>query len=396
MANANTKGVHVDQGLKKIEWSTQKMPLLQKVSNDFAIEKPFTGLTIGVSLHIEQKTAVLLLALQAGGANIVATGNYGTTQDDIAAALTKLGITVYGCRSDSRSEHMKNVEAVVSHNPDLLLDNGADLTKIAVRDTRFSVDDILGGTEETTSGGLRMREEMDGEVPFPMIVINDSPLKLIVENKHGVGQSIVESFNRITNLMIQGKRIAVFGYGWCGRGIAKYFRCLGAQVAVVEINPILSLEAAVDGHKVLTAAQAATWASVVITATGRKNVVDADLVARMNDGVILGNAGHFDWEINVPAIKQQSVSVDEVENGITRYEMPGGKRIIVLCDGRMFNLGGREPKGNTLECMDMGFTLQALSQEFLVNSREALVSGPQPVPDEINKETAKRMLATMG
>ena len=381
--------------MKKIEWSQRNMPMLRKIAGDFSDGKPFAGLTIGVSLHIEKKTAVLLLTLQAGGANVVATGNLGTTQDDIAAALNSLGIKVYGRRDDSRSEHLENVANVLSHNPNLFLDNGADLIKLAVRDSRFSIEGVLGGTEETTSGGFRMREEMDGEIPFPIIVINDSPLKLIVENKHGVGQSIVESFNRITNLMIQGKRVAVFGYGWCGRGIAKYFKSLGAQVAVVEVSPITRLEAAVDGFVVMTSIEAARWASVIVTATGREGVISADLIAELNDGVILGNAGHFDWEIDVATIKQQSKTVDDLGSGIDCYEMLNGKQIILLCDGRMFNLGGQEPKGNTLECMDMGFTLQALSLEYTVESSDSLVSGPQPVPDVINNETANRMLASM-
>jgi adenosylhomocysteinase len=395
MNNANEVNEDTQQGLKKIDWARRNMPMLRRIAEDFSTSMPFAGVTIGVSLHIEKKTAVLLQTLQAGGATVVATGNFGTTQDDVAGALNSLGTKIYGRRDDSRSEHMKNIESVLSHGPNLFLDNGADLTKMAVRDSRFSIRGVLGGTEETTSGGFRMREEMHGEIPFPMIVINDSPLKLIVENKHGVGQSIVESFNRITNLMIQGKRVAVFGYGWCGRGIAKYFRSLGAQVAVVEPNPVTRLEAAVDGYVTMTAADSVKWASVVITATGRENVISSDLIDALNDEVILGNAGHFDWEIDVSAIKQQAASFEELEDGITCYEMPNKKRITLLCDGRMFNLGGREPKGNTLECMDMGFSLQALSLQHIVKSRDSLVPGPQPVPAAINDETAIRMLATM-
>ena len=383
-----------ESGQRKIKWAQANMPMLAKIKTDFEKTQPFKGLTIGVSLHIEKKTAILLLVLEAGGAKIVATGNFGTTQDDIAAALNELGIVVYGHRSDSQAEHFENIANVLSHKPELLLDNGADLIKMVVRDSRFSPQGILGGTEETTSGGFRMREEMAGDVPFPIIVINDSPLKLIVENKHGVGQSIVESFSRITNLMVQGKRIAVVGYGWCGRGIAKYFKALGGRVAVVEANPIVSLEAAVDGHEVIEANAAAEWADVIITATGRKGVIGAEHFDIMKDGVILGNAGHFDWEIDTPALLQRAKSVDALEDGIEVCQMPSGKRIVLLCQGRMFNLGGKQPKGNTLECMDMGFTLQALSQLRVVTSREALTPGPQPVPDSINTETATRMLAT--
>lgn len=385
----------LDSGHKKIQWADANMPMLRQVKADFSKSMPFAGLTIGVSLHIEKKTAILMQVLQAGGAQVIATGNFGTTQDDVAAALNELDIIVYGFRDDSQAEHFDNVAKVLSHKPDLLLDNGADLIKMVVEDERFSVSGILGGTEETTSGGFRMREEMPGKVPFPIIVINDSPLKLIIENKHGVGQSIVESFNRITNLMVQGKRIAVVGYGWCGRGIAKYFKALGGSVAVVETNPIIALEAAVDGHEVMQMSAAAEWADVIVTATGRKGVVRAEHFATMKDGVILGNAGHFDWEIDAPALLNDADSVAELEEGIEVCTMPSGKKIVLLCQGRMFNLGGKEPKGNTLECMDMGFTLQALSQLSIVESRGAHSPGPQPVPDSINTETATRMLATI-
>lgn len=367
--------------------------MLAKISDDFAQTKPFSELTIGVSLHIEKKTAVLLLVLQTGGAHIVATGNFGTTQDDVAAALNELGVVVYGRRDDSQSEHDANIAKVLSHEPNLLLDNGADLIQMVVRDSRFTTKGILGGTEETTSGDFRMREELAGDIPFPIIVINDSPLKLIVENKHGVGQSIVESFNRITNLMIQGKRIVIFGYGWCGRGIAKYFKALGGRVAVVEIDQITCLEAAVDGHQVMDSLEAAEWADVIVTATGRKGVIGPEHFELMNDGVILGNAGHFAWEIDTPVLLKDAKSVDGLEEGIEVCTMPSGKKIVLLCRGKMINLGGSEPKGNTLECMDMGFTLQALSQECVVKAGEELVPGPQAVPDRINIDTATRMLS---
>ena len=384
-----------ESGHRKIEWATANMPMLGNIAREFANSRPFENLTVGVSLHIEKKTAVLLNTLRSGGATVVATGNFGTTQDDVADALSELGMTTYGRRDDSWEEHSNNIARVLEHEPDLLLDNGADLIELSVRDERFATDRIMGGTEETTSGGFRMREELPGRVPFPIIVINDSPLKLIVENKHGVGQSVVESFNRITNLMVQRKRVAIVGYGWCGRGIAHYFRALGANVAVVEQNPVARLEAAVDGHGVMSIDEAASWAAVIITATGRRQVVAESHFAMMNDGVILGNAGHFPWEIDVQALAAVASGVDGLEDGIERYTLPSGKKIVLLCQGRMFNLGGREPKGNTLECMDMGFTLQALSHECVVTRAKDLAAGPQPVPDDINEETARRMLAAM-
>ena len=385
----------VTSGNKKIEWARANMPMLASIARDFAKSRPFADLTIGVSLHIEKKTAVMLHTFRAGGAEIVATGNFGTTQNDVAAALNESGIKTFGKREDSWAEHRKNIANVLEYEPKLLLDNGADLIEMAVRDDRFSTDAIIGGTEETTSGGFRMREEMGGEVPFPVIVINDSPLKLIVENKHGVGQSIVESFNRITNLMVQGKRVAVVGYGWCGRGIAKYFRALGAQVAVVEANPVTCLEAAVDGHRIMSVEDAAGWATVIVTATGRKEVLAASHFELMEDGIVLGNAGHFPWEIDVPGLAALATSVEQMEEGIERYTLPSGKRIVLLCEGKMFNLAGKHPQGNTLECMDMGFTLQALSHECIAMRAKGLPVGPQPVPDSINDETARRMLAEM-
>jgi adenosylhomocysteinase len=391
----NSEKIDVDAGKRKIEWARSTMPLLARIAEDFLKTRPFEGLRIGVSLHIEQKTAVLMLTLKAGGAEVFATGNLGTTQDDIAAALNEMGVVVYGKRADAKTEHLENVKKVMRHEPNLLLDNGADLIHLAVHDDEFAIDEILGGTEETTSGGFRMREEMPGEVPFPIIVINDSPLKLIIENKHGVGQSIVESFNRITNLMTSGKRVAVFGYGWCGRGIAKYFQHQGAQVSVVDTNPIVSLEAAVDGFKVRSAEDAVVWADVIITATGRKDVIKSEFFIQMKDGVVLGNAGHFDFEIDTPTLREQAQSVEAPAEGIERFTMPNEKRIVLLCEGRMYNLGGLNPKGNTMECMDMGFALQALSQECVVNAAAQLVAGPQPVPDAINKEVATRMLASL-
>ena len=220
----------LEQGLNRIEWIRSRMSLLKRVRADFEVRKPFAGRTIGVSLHLEPKTAVLIETLAAGGARIVGTGNYGSTQDDVVAALKHWGLTIYGRREVSWDEHLGNVRKVVEHEPDILLDNGADLLALAI-ETGLA-DKIRGGTEETTSGDDRMRAEFPGKVPFPVIVINDSPLKQIVENKHAVGQGNVESIMRMTNLMINGRRFVIVGYGWCGRGMAQYIRAFGGQVAV--------------------------------------------------------------------------------------------------------------------------------------------------------------------
>ena len=382
-------------GTRKIDWAKSNCPLLAQIAVEFAETLPFSGLTIGVSLHVEKKTAVLFQALRAGGAKVVTTGNFGTTQDDVALALNAMGIKVYGHRDDTRVQHMDNVRDVLRHKPNLLLDNGADLTALAVTEPEFGTDGIIGGTEETTSGGNRMREDLAGKIPFPVIVINDSPLKLIVENKHGVGQGTVESFFRITNLMIQGKRVAVFGYGWVGRGIAKYFRDFGAQVGIVEPDAVRALEAAVDGFRVMDATDAASWAAVIFTATGRPGVVGPVQFAAMRDGVVLANTGHFDHEIDVPALRAMATSTEALEDGIERLTLDGGRRVMLLCEGRMFNLGGTEAKGNPIEVMDMGFALQARSLEEVARNAKSLSAGPQAPPRAIDEGLANAMVAAM-
>ncbi len=384
------------KGKDKIAWTRLNMPLLKKIGNEFAQTKPFAGMKIGVSLHVEQKTAVLLLTLQQGGAEIVATGNLGTTQNDVALALIDAGITIYGKREDSEEEHFENIRNVLRKKPNILLDNGADLIHFVINEPEFSTEGIIGGTEETTSGGIRMREEMTGKVTFPIIVINDSPLKMIVENKHGVGQSIVESFSRISNLMIIGKRITIFGYGWCGRGIAKYFKSFGAQVVVVETDSIRALEAAVDGFTIMETEEAIQWARVIITATGRPGVIKPEHYELMQDGVILANSGHFDWEIDVRGLRSKAISVEESVDSIEHFTLANGKKIILFCGGRMYNLGGPEAKGNTIETMDMGFTLQALSLQWVALGAKGLVDGPQAVPDGVNYKTADLMLESLG
>lgn len=377
-----------EAGARRIRWVADNMPLLGMIGSRFVDEQPFGGLTIGVSIHLEPKTAALLDVLAAGGAAVVATGNLGSTQDDVVAALNAGGIEAIGRRADSPGDHAANLDLVAGRELDLILDNGADLA------ARRPDDRLLGGTEETTSGANRLREELAGRLPYPVIVINDSPLKSIVENQHGVGQSVMESFQRITNLMLSGLATTVFGYGWCGRGIAGYAARLGARVTVVEPDPIKALEAVMDGFLVRSADDAVTDARLVITATGAVRVVTPDLVAQMPPGVILANAGHFPDEIDVPGIRSAAVGSAEVSDGIERLDFPGGHWIRVLAGGRMVNLGGPSPKGNSIEAMDLGFSLQALSLERVATRGRELVAGPQPVPDDINRELAAMMVAS--
>ena len=382
----------IENAKRRIAWTRSHQRLLNQLAREFETTKPFAGLTIGVSIHLEPKTAVLLSVLQAGGATVAATGNLGTTQDDIAEAVRETGVHIYGKRSDDRIEHLENVRNVLRHRPRILLDNGADLIALMVSEEEFSTEGVLGGTEETTSGGNRIRHDLAGAVPFPVIVINDSPLKLIVENKHAVGQSVVESFMRFTNLMIPGRRFVVFGYGWCGRGIAKYFKSLGGQVAVVEPDVIRALEAVVDGHLVLKLEPSLSWGSVFVTATGQPNVITGKHFESMPDGAILANAGHFDWEIETDALRSLATKVEEQDEGVEEFTLPRGKRLLLLAGGRMFNLGGRVPKGNSIESMDLGFTLQALSLQWVAKRNAELQEGAQPVPHSINEDAATRLL----
>lgn len=395
MADALTESERIERGGKRINWIRSRMRLLAGVRADFERDRPFAGLSIGVSLHLEPKTAVLLEVLQAGGAAIVGTGNHGSTQDDIVSVLKAKGMQLYGKRDDDLEQHLKNVAKVVAARPDILLDNGADLVALAIQ--AGTVGSIRGGTEETTSGGDRLRDELADKVPFPVIVINDSPLKQIAENRHAVGQSIVESFMRITNLMIPGRRFVVVGYGWCGRGIAQYLDALGGRVAVIDTDAIKALEAALDGYRVGKIEDLAGWGEVFITATGRPGVLGETAIARMRSGAILANSGHFPWEIDVAALRAQATGSELVDDSLERIELADGRQVVLVADGRMFNLAGREPKGNSIESMDIGFMLQALSLARVAGAgRTALVPGAQPVPDDINQTIARRMVAEMG
>jgi len=379
------------RGAARVEWIRSRMPLLARARAEFAERLPFAGHRIGMSLHLEPKTAVLLETLAAGGAEVVATGNHGSTQDDIVAFLRGQGMTVLGSRDDDLDQHHRNVASVAEAKPTILLDNGADLAALAAADPAG----IIGGTEETTSGGLRLRGELAGRIPFPMIVINDSLLKAIGENKHAVGQSVVESFMRITNLMVNSKRFVVFGYGWCGRGVAQYLRALGGKVAVVEVDEIKAFEAAMDGFRVDTADGLAEWGQVFITATGHPGVLTAPFFEKVADGAVLANCGHFPWEIDVPALRAYAIGSTVLDDAIERLDLPGGRHVILIADGRMFNLAGREPKGNSLESMDLGFLLQSLSLERVATAADTLTLGAQPVPEDIDREIARRMLAAL-
>ncbi len=374
-----------------IEWTRRHMPVLSAVGRRFAETKPFDGMIIGFRLHLEPKTAVLIETLQAGGASVVAMGNDGTTQFDTAEYLAAGGATILDRPTDGSTETAANLAEIAGRRPDLVLDNGAELIVQCLENDHAP----RGATEETTSGATLLREQFAGAVGFPVIVINDSPLKSIVENKHGVGESVVDTIVRSTNVSLHRKRVVVFGYGWCGRGIALYARHRGADVTVVELDPIKALEAAMDGFDTDSAEGACSRASFVITATGRDGVVPFALIETMPDGVILANAGHVDTEIDLPGLEHQAEPV-AMGPSIERYDVADGRSVFVIAEGKIVNLAADGGKGNPIEAMDLGLTLQALSLEQLALLANRLESGPQPIPDAINAEVAEAMLRAMG
>ena len=374
----------------RIAWARRHMPVLVETMETFKVRRPFSGLTIGFRLHIEPKTAVLIETLQAGGAHVVAMGNEGTTQFGTAAVLSERGCEILDRDDDDAQATSSHLTQIAAGRPDLVLDNGAELIAACLANGHQPI----GATEETTSGAFKLREDYAGQVGFPVIVINDSPLKSIVENKHGVGESVVDTIVRATNISLHKKRVVVFGYGWCGRGIALYAQRRGADVTVVELDPILGLEAAMDGFDVAEAVDACVSADVVITATGREGVVSYDLIAQMPDGVLLANAGHVETEIDIRRLEQEAPGA-EMAPSLKQHDLPNGRSVFALAEGRIVNLAAEGGIGNPIEAMDLGLTLQARSLATLIDPAFPLDPGPQPVPDTVNTSIATAMLKAM-
>ncbi len=367
------------------------MPVLVETITEFTTRKPFAGITIGFRLHLEPKTAVLIEALLAGGAQVIAMGNEGTTQFGTAEVLSSQGCEVLDRPGQGPEATAANLRQIASTEPHLVLDNGAELIGACLGTARPP----RGATEETTSGAYRLREDHAGQVGFPVIVINDSPLKSIVENKHGVGESVVDTIVRVTNMSFHKKRVAVYGYGWCGRGIALYAKRRGADITVVEIDPVKALEAAMDGFDVADPSVTPAKADVVITATGRPDVVDSTTIEQLPDGVLLANAGHVDTEIDVRYLEQYAPGI-ELAPSLKRHDLPNAKSVFCVADGKIVNLAAHGGIGNPIEAMDLGLTLQARSLAALVDPAYDLSPGPQAVPNAVNNHVASAMLHSMG
>lgn len=377
-----------EDGQQRIDWARTHMPILAGIHDRFAAERPFDGLTIGICLHLEAKTAVWLDALAAGGARIVITGSPGTTQDEVAAALNRTPqIRALGRRSESFSDHLEHCAEVLRAEPDLIADNGGDLHALLATDAFAPLRGrLLGATEETTTGGTRLREDLP-DFDFATWVINDTQAKRIVENRYGVGSSVVDGMMRATNLMLHGKRVVVIGYGYCGSGVAQRLRGLGAHVTVVDPAPLTRLEAHLEGFTTRPLAEALPRADMVITVTGRDRVLDAPMLALLPDKCLLLNAGHFSSEIDADALDAMSVSRRRVRDQIEELTLTDGRRILFASHGNPVNLAAGD--GNPIEIMDLGLALQSLSLEELARGGRGLPAGVHPVRPDIETEVAR-------
>ena len=380
------------QGLRRMDWVRERMPVLRGIKEDFTRTKPFDGLRIGICLHVEAKTGVWLEALAGGGAQIAITGSPGTAQDEVAAALvTEYGVQVFARKSETYQQHLGYAASVLATEPDLLADNGADLHVLALTNPDFSRarSKIIGATEETTTGGFRLREEITAHV-FPTIIINDSRAKRIIENRYGVGQSVVDGIMRCSNLLIGGKRTTVVGYGACGQGIARYLRGLGAHVTIVDIDPLTRLEAHTEGYDTAELPEALPVSDFVITVTGRPGAIKREHLGLLKDGAVLCNAGMFETEIDLPALRGLSVESKPVMPDIRQFKLDNGKTIYLFGEANSINLSAGD--GNPIEVMDLGLALQSLSLAHLATTGQSLPVGPQTVPREIENEVAVRTL----
>jgi adenosylhomocysteinase len=370
----------------RIEWVRSSCRMLNQVSAEFERTQPFAGMTIGTGIHLEPKTVALLLTLHAGGAHVVSTGNLNSTQPSAVEYLREHGVTVFGGPTRDPVERSGHLDEVLAAEPHLLLDNGGDLF---VRYLESPYERLLGGTEETTSGRMRLAG-LRSEIAKPVLVINDSPIKQFAENKHSVGQSVVESFMRISNRATNGRRVTVFGYGACGKGVALNFRNNHAIVSVVEIDPVKRLEAMFDGFSVPDRDEALASAQIIITVTGAQRVITSADLALLADDVVLANAGHFPVEIDVAdLLADRSVASHSSDEGITTARLADGRKLHILGEGHMVNLAGPRPLGNSIESMDLGFSLQARSLEAVANGSVGRESCVVPVPRAIDEEVAR-------
>jgi adenosylhomocysteinase len=385
-----------ESGRRKIAWAQAYMPVLNAIGEDFSRRKPFEGIKITTSVHLEAKTACLALTLAKGGASVCSTGcNTLSTQDDVCAALAEMGVEVFAIHGCSEKEYTEHLIAAMECRPHLILDDGGDLTGLLHGEAQHLRSDLIGATEETTTGVHRLNaRHAAGQLAFPAMAVNDAEMKHLFDNRYGTGQSTWDSLLHTTNLQVSGKVVVVAGYGWCGRGVAMRADGLGARVIVTEIDPVKAIEAVNDGHTVMTMDDAAACGDFFVTVTGCKDVVIGKHFAKMKDGAVLANAGHFDVEVDVAFLRENSVESIPRREGIMAYKQKDGRFLNVVAEGRLCNLAAGN--GHPVEIMDMSFGVQALALEYMLKNGKSLQPGVYPVPYDIDARVSELKLLSMG
>jgi adenosylhomocysteinase len=386
-------------GRYKIEWSENEMPVLKAIRERFAKEQPLKGIKVSACLHVTSETAALMRTLQAGGADIVlVASNPLSTQDEVAASLVANDeIPVYAIKGEDNATYYRHLNAALDHHPQITMDDGCDLVSVLHKERANQVPEVMCGTEETTTGVIRLRAmAADKALRFPVLAVNDSMTKHYFDNRYGTGQSTMDGVIRATNILLAGRNVVVSGYGWCGRGVASRARGLGAQVIVTEVNPLNALEALMDGFQVMPLKEAAAKGDIFITVTGDKNVLDKEHFEVMKDGAILSNSGHFNAEINIPAIKELSdgEAPRQVRPFVEQFTLKDGRKINLLGDGRLINLAAAE--GHPAAVMDMSFANQALGVEYMLSNYKNLQPNVYTIPEDVDREIARLKLESMG
>jgi adenosylhomocysteinase len=385
------------EGIRRIAWADRQMPVLAAIRDRFEREQPLSGYRVAACLHVTTETANLMRTLKAGGADVVlCASNPLSTQDDVAAALVdEFDISVFAIKGEDNDTYYAHIEAAVDHKPQLTMDDGADVIGVLHSARREQLGDIIAGTEETTTGVIRLKAlEQDGALGFPIIAVNEAKTKHLFDNRYGTGQSTIDGIIRATNVLLAGKKFVVAGYGWVGRGVASRARGMGAHVIVTEVEPLRALEAQMDGYEVLPMDRAAEVGEIFCTATGDKSVLTGDHFSRMKDGAILANTGHFDVEIDKPGLRALASETREARQFVEEFTLEDGRRLYLIADGRLVNLAAAE--GHPALVMDMSFANQALAAEYAIANAASLERKVYPVPDEIDREIARLKLDTMG
>jgi adenosylhomocysteinase len=385
-----------EAGRQRIGWSYREMPVIKLIRERFTREKPLKGVRIAGCLHITTETANLALTLKEGGADLIlCASNPLSTQDDVAAALVEYGIPTNAIKGEDEKTYYRHINTALDHKPQLTIDDGADLVSTIHTQRRDLISGVYGGAEETTTGIIRLRSMYQaGQLKYPIIAINDARTKHFFDNRYGTGQSTLDGITRATNILWAGKKVVVCGYGWCGRGLAMRARGMGAHVIVIEVEPVYALEAVMDGYQVMPLLEAAKIGDIFITVTGDKNVIDEAHFRVMKDGAILANSGHFNAEINIPALEEMSTKKRTVRTYVEEYTLKDGRCLYLLGEGRLINLAAAE--GHPASVMDMSFANQALCMEYMVQNKGKLETKVHPVPVEIDNEVARLKLKAMG